>query len=237
MNALRVSVLLAESALELVPKEIQKTPAVRNDAERRGVAPSRMLLDRSFHHGAMLKLEEDYKRGRPDLVHMTLLAMTSSPLYSDACLKLFVHAWDDVVLEVKEGTRLPKSYVRFRGLMEKTLAGGNESGLIRLQRATVRETIRRINPDWVCGLSTQGRATRPEELAETLVAKRNPCVIIGGFPHGHFSSSVLSEMDDLVRIDPRALDAHVVAARLVYEVEKLVRRDELARWGKTTPPL
>jgi len=63
-----------------------------------------------------------------------------------------------------------------------------------------------------------------EDFAETLVGRKNPCVVIGGFPHGHFSAGTLAVLDELVRIDSRALDAHVVASRAVYEVEKRLMR-------------
>lgn len=225
---MRLNFVVAEAALELVPQEIQKMPAVRNDSERRGVEPTTMLLDRSFHHSAMRKLKEDFKRGRPDLVHITLVNITSSPLYADGNLKVFVHSWNDLVLEIREKTRLPKSYLRFRGLMEKALVGRGNEGLITKHEATVKELLRTIKPGWVCGMSTQGVPTKLDELSKTLLAKRNPCVIIGGFPHGHFSPGTLKEIDSLVRIDERPLDAHVVAARVVYEVEKVVRQDPFA---------
>ena len=223
---MRLSVVVAEAALELVPSELLKTAAVRNDSERRGVEASRMLLDQSFHHSAMLKLKEQYKRGRPDLVHITLMNLVSTPMYLDGALKVYVHTWDDAILEIREGTRLPKSYIRFRGIMEKVLSGGGGEGLIKVQGGTVKDVLRTIRPDWVCGLSTQGAPMGLDELSAILMSRNNPCAIVGGFPHGHFSQETLQVMNRLVRIDPRPLEAHVVAARLVYEAEKRVRRDD-----------
>ena len=199
--------------------------------------PTAILLDRSLHHSAMARLSDDHKRGRPDLVHVTLLSMTSTPLYADGDLKLFIHTHGDVVLEVKERTRLPKSYLRFRGLAEKILAGESEGQLVSRRGASIGELLRSIGSDWVCGLSTQGRPMKLQELGGELASKRNPCAVIGGFPHGHFSASTLKELDSLVRIDPRPLDAHVVAARLVYEVEKEARRDGRALREDAPRPL
>ena len=224
---MKLNVVLAEAALELVPDDLLKKPAVSSDAERRGVEASRMLLDQSVHHSAMLKLEEHYKRGRPDLVHIALMSLVSTPLYLDGDLKVFIHAWNDTLLEIKEGTRLPKSYLRFRGVMEKVLTGGGGEGLIKVQNGTLDELVGIIRPDWVCALSIQGVSTELNELSGSLLSRKNPCVIIGGFPHGHFSQSTLHLVDSLVRIDSRPLEAHVVAARLVYEVERRLRRDNL----------
>ena len=226
---MKLNVVIAEAALELVPGEIRRSPAVWKDAEKRGLEPTRILLDRSFHHSAMARLKEDFKRGRPDLVHSTLLSMTCSPLYIEGRLRVFVHTRGDLTLEIAEKTRLPKNYLRFRGLMEKVLVASDEGGLIVKRQGTIKDLLRGIAPDWVCGLSTQGATMSLEGLAAKLTSKGNPCAIIGGFPHGHFSTTTLKELDELVRIDARPLDAHVVASRLVYEVEKRAREGEVSQ--------
>lgn len=218
---MRLSFVLAESALELVPEEIRRSPAVLSDSKRRGADPSRILLDRSFHHSAMARLRDGEKRGRPDLVHAALLSATGAPLFLDGLMKVYVHACQDVVLEIEEGTRIPKSYLRFRGLAEKMLAEEPREGLVKVYPASMAYLVRKVvRPDLVIGLSTQGRPTRLEELAEAVVAARAPCVVVGGFPHGHFTPETLRLTDRLARIHTRPLEAHVVAARVVYEVEK-----------------
>jgi rRNA small subunit pseudouridine methyltransferase Nep1 len=191
-----LNLIIAEAALELIPGEISRHASVRNDARRRDLDPSQILLDRSIHHTAMLKLKEDYKRGRPDLVHLTLLSVTSTPLYQRAGAKVYIHTRDDAVLEFKEQTRPPKSYSRFRDLMQQTLYEKPDSGLITFHT----ESVPRLE----------------------LAIAANPTVLIGGFPKGHFTPETTKALDTLVRIDADPLDAHVVAARLVYEVEKAV---------------
>ena len=212
--------VLAESALELVPKEIRRQPAVASDAKRRQKDPSEILLDRSFHHSAMAKLKDSEKRGRPDLVHITLLDVMGTPLYLDGSVRVFVHTYDDVVLEIAEKTRIPKNYLRFRGLMEKVLVERPKQGLIKVHSMGVKELVRMISSDEMIGLSVQGKMTSLEDLAKRVIAAKNPSVIVGGFPHGHFSPGTLSVMDQLVRIDARPLEAHVVASRMIYEVER-----------------
>jgi len=218
----KLNFVLAESALELVPKEILRSPAVASDSRRRGVDASRILLDRSLHHSAMARLKESEKRGRPDLVHAALLSVTGTPLYLDGSVRVLVHTSQDVVLELAERTRIPKSYFRFRGLVEKLLFERSNEGLMKAYGAGIREVLRKmISPDRVFGLSVQGRQTGPEELAKAIVAAKNPCVVVGGFPHGHFSQETLALVDELVRIHERPLEAHVIASRVVYEVEKV----------------
>jgi rRNA small subunit pseudouridine methyltransferase Nep1 len=212
--------VLAESALELVPEGIRKQPAVASDARRRQKEASEILLDRSFHHSAMAKLKDPEKRGRPDLVHVTLLNVTGTPLYLDGRVRVFVHTYDDTVLEIAEKTRIPKNYLRFRGLMEEALVERPKQGLIKVRSMDVNELVRMVSSEEVFGLSVQGKTVPLEELAKKVTAAKNPFVVVGGFPHGHFSLETLSVMDQLVRIHTRPLEAHVVASRVIYEVER-----------------
>jgi rRNA small subunit pseudouridine methyltransferase Nep1 len=75
----------------------------------------------------------------------------------------------------------------------------------------------------VFGLSVQGKQEEVPEFAADVNGTANPCVVVGGFPRGHFSSEVLNSLDELVRIDARPLEAHVVASRVAYEIEKAER--------------
>jgi len=215
-----LNLIIAEAALELVPSEISRHASVRNDARRRELDPSGILLDRSIHHAAMLKLKEDSKRGRPDLVHLTLLSVTSTPLYQTGGVKVYIHTRDDAVLDFREGTRPPKSYSRFRDLMQQVLTERPDSGLITLFEAAVPRLLKRIGSDPSIGLSVQGKPVSLEELAARLESAKNPAVLVGGFPKGHFTAQTTEALDELARIDANPMDAHVVAARLVYEVEK-----------------
>ena len=215
--------ILAESALELVPKEIGSRPAVVSDARRRQARASEILLDRSFHHSAMSRLKDTEKRGRPDLVHVALLSVTGAPLYLEGKVKVFVHTYPDIVVDIAEKTRIPKNYIRFRGLMEEALAARPSTGLVRAYPMGFRDLVRRTSAGMVFGLSVQGKQKELAELASEVAKAKNPCVVVGGFPHGHFSKEVLASLDELDRIDARPLEAHVVASRLAYEVEKAVK--------------
>jgi len=220
-----LSFILAESALELVPEEIRRSPAVASDSRRRGKEPFEILLDRSFHHSSMARLKESEKRGRPDLVHVALLSVTGTPLYLEGHVKVFVHTFPGLVLELEPKTRIPKNYLRFRGLMEKALVEQPEKGLVSVYRSTVPELVkRRSKSDLIIAFSIRGKMENLGDVSKEVAEAKSPAVIVGGFPHGHFSSETLSVPDRLVRIDESPLEAHVVASRVVYEVEKVSRR-------------
>ena len=212
--------VIAESALELVPESLFGDPSVRADAKRREAMPGEILLDRSLHHSALQRLKDGYRRGRPDLVHLTLLSVTSTPLHQSGGLAVYIHTFDDKVLEFGRGARPPKSYARFRNLVEKLLVEMPSEGLVRVRDETLPQLLKTIPADYAVGLSVEGASMTLEALAMDLSQRKNPAVVVGGFPRDHFIPRDLKAFDALVRIDDRPLDAHVVAARVIYEVER-----------------
>ena len=83
-----ISLVLAESALELVPLELQDHPSVLSHAQKLGKNPSEILLDNSWHFAAMKGINNEIKRGRPDLVHFSILEATTIPLYLQNKIKI-----------------------------------------------------------------------------------------------------------------------------------------------------
>jgi rRNA small subunit pseudouridine methyltransferase Nep1 len=171
----------------------------------------------------MLKLRDGYRRGRPDLVHLTLLNVTSTPLHQEGKAKVYIHTIDDQVLEFREGPRPPKSYERFRSLAEKLLLERPDEGLIAARKETFPQLVKRVGTDHTAGLSVQGAPMGLETLAAELAKKTKPIVVVGGFPSGHFFPRDIKAFDAMLRIHEGPLDAHVVAARVLYEVEKATR--------------
>jgi rRNA small subunit pseudouridine methyltransferase Nep1 len=221
---MELNVVIAESALEIVPEALWRHSSVLADARRRGVEPRDILLDRSLHHAAMLRLDDGFRRGRPDLVHLTLLTLTSTPLNQDGKLRVCIHTIDDNVLEFAPGARPPKSYDRFRNLVEKMLTERPSEGVVRFRRSSLPRLLKAIRSDLAVGFTIQGSPSSFDAVASELVERERPTMVIGGFPKGHFLPEDIEAFDRLVRVHDRPLDAHVVAARAVYEVEKSLSR-------------
>lgn len=129
-----ISLVIAESALEMVPPELYGHPAVRAHARRtRGGKRQHMLLDNSWHYAAMKGMPDAARRGRPDLVHLALVTATSAPLYRlSRALEVYVHTADGCMISLGPGVRIPKSYHRFAGLVETLY----ETGVIEATTAT-----------------------------------------------------------------------------------------------------
>ena len=219
-----LSLILVESSLELVPSELQHHNSVISHSKRTGKKSSETLLDNSWHFAAMKGIENELKRGRPDLVHHSLLAACSTPLYSEKKIVIYIHTINDKVISVGEDVHIPKSYHRFAGLVEqlfndKVVKSDNKT-LLELKEMKFDQLIDSINPELTVGLSTEGTPSTYENVAKKLNAKS--CIVIGGFQKGHFSNSVKKRIDQLTKVDKNPLESHVVTSRILYEYEKTI---------------
>ncbi|MCP8315726.1 MAG: ribosome biogenesis protein, partial [archaeon] len=202
-------------------------PSVVKHASSKGKKVSEILLDRSYHHSAMLRLKDSEKRGRPDIVHFSLLEGTSSPLYMKGLMEIYVHTIADEVIKLGKSVRLPKAYFRFEGLMEKLfkerkIISPNDEVLLEMKKQSFKDLIFEVKPSITIGLSRLGRKNNFEGVAKELSKYDKPDFVVGGFPKGHFSQNTVSNFDKLYSCHELPLEAHVVIARIVYEFERLL---------------
>lgn len=219
-----ISLVLAESALELVPLELQDHPSVLSHAQKLGKDPSEILLDNSWHFAAMKEINNEIKRGRPDLVHFSILEATTIPLYLQNKIKIYIHTIDDKVIYIGENVHIPKSYHRFEGLIEKLFLEKtiqfDTSILLEIKEKSFSELINEIKPSKIIGFSTKGELSSFEKISSEI--SDNACLVIGGFQKGHFSESTKNKINHLFSVDNLSYEAHVVIARILYEYEKTV---------------
>jgi rRNA small subunit pseudouridine methyltransferase Nep1 len=223
-----ITLIIAEAALETVPREIANHAAVKNHARRLGLKPSEILLDRSYHHAAMGKLHNSSKRGRPDIVHFALMEALGTPLFMKGILRVYVHTVNDKLIAIADNLRVPKSYFRFDGLMiglfrDRIVKSEQGAVLMEISDGTLADLLDAIKPGRVVGLSTAGvQSTAEKAVIENLAGD---CVfVVGGFPRGNFSESTTKSLNLIYSISNMGLEAHVVIARILYECEKLLEK-------------
>ncbi|NJD99249.1 16S rRNA methyltransferase [Thermococcus sp. LS1] len=185
--------VIADSELELAPKSIVDHPAIVNYAKRRNKKPEEVLLDSTYHHSALKKLEDGERRGRPDIVHVCLLNALESIANKEGKLRVYVHTRNDEVIYIKPETRIPRNYNRFVGLMEslfknRVVPEGLE--LLRMEEKSLAELIDEIKPDGVFVMHENGESMKPQEFGKVLAGLQSPLVVVGGFPHGDFRSEI-----------------------------------------------
>lgn len=221
-----LTIVLAESALETVPKNLWRHASVKRYSKKRKKHPRFLLLDRSYHHASMKTLTQSEKRGRPDIVHFALLEALGSPLNKERLLQVYVHTINDQVVRVKPEARLPKNYNRFVGLMEQLFELGrappNGPALLKVEPETLSQLLTQISPTRVIAFSTNGKPRTLKDVVLKFSSEERPTVIVGCFPHGHFSKSTIRLADEMICIDKETLETWTVISRVVYEYERTI---------------
>ena len=217
---------LIETALELVPTNLTSHPAILQTAKMRGKAPEEILLDESLHSKAFQTLPDAKKRGRPDIAHRSLLIALDSVLAQEGLLELFVHTYSGEIIQVKQGTRLPRRMPRFVGLMEQLLlnkrAPPNGDPLLQVIQETLETHIRKIKPSKTILLSEKGEPMSPTHLAKSLLTEVNPVVLVGGFAHGSPQSNLNHLVDTRVSFDPETLPVSAIVGMLIHGMEQVL---------------
>lgn len=221
--------MLAESSIELVPKELTHHPSVVKSAKKKRKDPATLILDQTYHHAAILRLgPQGQGRGRPDIVHFCLLLALGSPLNTAEKLKCHVHTKDDHIITVDSEARLPRNTDRFTSLIEqlyqeKTVPP-NGRPLLSIRPGSLRDLAKEI-PGHVVALTTEGAPTSMKQVAANLAAKTDPVLLVGGFPSGHFSDKTLSLAKESYRIQKQGLEAWTIVSRAIYDYETSIGLD------------
>ena len=224
-----LNLVIADTALETIPLEIYQHTSLKKIRDS-GKKPTQILLDRTFHHFAILSsnLKQDYKRARPDILHIILLNVLATPLFKNNHLKVFVHTINNQVIKIGDNLRIPKSYSRYEGLIldlfkNKKIKSKDGCLLLELNdNLSFSDLLSKyIKPDVIIGLSTNGIFKNFEYVSKELFQFKNPCIVIGGFPKGHFSKDIESCLEKKYSISNLSLEAHIVISRLLYEFEKI----------------
>jgi len=218
-----LTLVFIEAALELVPRELWRHPAVRESAKRRGKKPREILLDRALHHAAMNSLEDSPKRGRPDIIHLCLIEAMGTPLNREHLLRVYVHTYGGTMITVSPQVRLPRNYNRFVGLMEQLLLEKRVplegEALLTAEKRRLEQLVEEMSPTRVTALTSHGEPKTLREVGSRLAGEVKPMVFVGAYPHGPMRKETLRLADEAVSIDPEVLDAWVVTSRLLYQYE------------------
>lgn len=218
--------VLAEAALETIPEALWSHPSVRRHSKRQRKPARQFLLDRSLHHHAMKRLDDNLKRGRPDITHFCLLEALGSPLNKEGMLQVYVHTRENKVITVDSSTRLPRNYNRFIGLMEQLFQHGKVpiegETLLKLEQKTLQQLLAETEADHILAFSRNGIPKTLTEAVSSLQPKQKPAIIIGAFPHSTFSENTIQLADELVCVDAEMLEAWTITSRAIYQYEQAI---------------
>ncbi len=187
--------ILAETALERIPEKIARHPAVAKDAQKRRKDASQILLDSSRHFAAMRGMDDETRRGRPDIAHFCLSLAQDCVLNKKGMLKFFIHTRNDEVISVAPDARLPRAFNRFCGLVEdlfekKEIVLPDGKVLLKMEGKNLKQLLSELpEKAEVFALDAGGELKKRKELEELFSQKGDVVLVVGGFPHGNFADS------------------------------------------------
>jgi rRNA small subunit pseudouridine methyltransferase Nep1 len=233
-----LTVLLAEASIESFPEDLMKDLKVRNYFSKLKKSPSEVMLDVNFHQQFIEDLPDLEKRGRPDIVHFTLLSCFGSILARQERLQVIIHTYDDKVITLNPEIRLPKSIERFNGLILQLFKDGRSppSGdqvLMNLEHSTLPDLVKdlREKHDMIIEFSVKGEQLTSVEYSKIIFDSTNPLLIFGAFPHGEIRNLPSELVDKKLGIYEKGLDlfaviSQILASQHMIEEESLSKEEE-----------
>lgn len=209
-------VVLVGAEVELAPEAIAGHPAIRATAKELNRRPTEILLDQNVHSPAIRQLPEGERRGRPDILHYTLLVLLESPLNKEGKLKVLIHTRNRELINIRADTRLPRGEARFQGLISKVLRdGASQDKQPLLWSDGVRSPAQVLaeckGP--IVRLDEGGSSTTPADLMQRAV-DHDLTILLGAFPSGDFPAE-WKNVAPAASIFPQALNAWAVAGEIV----------------------
>lgn len=216
------TIILEEASLELIPRKYWNHESCKQVEYRFGIPAEYQILDDNYHHAIVTKLPDHEKRGRPDIVHLALLDITSTPAFIEGKVKVYVHTRFNQTIRISSGVRLPRTLPRFCGVFSKVISGKQqvkEMELLRLKDdQSFTELAFEIGASYIICFTSAGKQ---RDMLETVSSVADGAAwVVGGFPRGHFVDEVKSVATELISISKYSLPAHVVTARLCFAIER-----------------
>jgi rRNA small subunit pseudouridine methyltransferase Nep1 len=212
-----LKVLLVGAEVELVPHEIAGHPSVRMNLQA-GRKPSEVLLDQNLHATASRPLPGGDRRGRPDIVHYSLLTLLESPVAKAGQLEVAIHTRENELIRIRTDTRLPRGEARMHGLLAKVLRDGrsqDKEPLIWVEATmTPAKVLESFAKGPVVRLDEGGAALSPAAVVSKAKGG-DMTLVLGAFPSGDFAPAWKEAAPDAVSIWKEPLNAWAVAGELV----------------------
>lgn len=213
---MKTQLIFVEASLEKIPKTLWKHPSVISDSKRRRRHPSKILLYVPIHYTALKKYNiPTGKKGRPDILHRSLITALDSPFNKEGQLNIYVHTQENILISVNSSIRIPLNYYRFEGLMIQLLEEGRippngKDSLMKIEDTSLLEFIRKNKRD-IYILSRRGKMINKEIVSNMM----GNSILIGAFQDGEISREIMKEANHVISISPYTHLASTVTCYLL----------------------
>ncbi len=223
------TIILFESALELIPEHLRSHPLIKKEWKK-GVKEKNkgILLDGAIHRPLFELLEDKNKRGRPDIIHQTLLNVVYSSLFATSKLKVIVHTRNNLTIEIPNDWRIPVNYNRFCGLFSQLLLNNrvplDGMPILETQKNSLGKLLDSLTPTqvYLCELQTTNNSL--PQIHSSIRNPKDSIFLIGGFQEGQPSAETyktLHSFDSIkvLSLYPDIKPTWIIAGKLVFLLE------------------
>ncbi len=218
-----VRILFFDSALELIPESLRDHPQIRMEWRKNVKKKNRgVLLDGGIHRPLIDSLEQAEKRGRPDIIHHSLLNIVYSPLFRNDKIQVHIHTRNDLYIRIPSNWRVPVNYNRFCGLFAQLLLKKRVpitgEPLLTLEHCSLPQLLKRFD-EFELYLCEEPKNSHAQRLSDIHLA--SPAVfLIGGFQRGETNMDILKSKNLIpIYLYKEIKPAWVIAAKLVTWLE------------------
>jgi len=225
-----VKIVFFESALELIPESLRNHPQIRTEWKKNVKKKHRgILLDGGIHRPLIDSLEQSERRGRPDIIHHSLLNIVYSPLFRNQQIQVYIHTRDDLCLRIPSNWRVPVNYNRFCGLFSQLLLKRRVplSGdpILAIEHCSLAQLLARFKESeiYLCEEPTSTNKLISRELSD-IQFSQSAIFLIGGYQHGEISLNSLEMMKSnknliSIHLYKEIMPAWVIVAKLITWLE------------------
>ncbi len=231
-DSILITIILFESALELIPEALRKHPLIRKKWHQNLKKKNRgILLDGAIHRPLVDSLEDQEKRGRPDIIHHSLLNVVYSPLFKEGIIQVFIHTRNSLCIKIPSQWRVPVNYNRFCGLFSQLLLKQRVplSGepILTATHCTLSKLLRQFEGSEIilCDIPSENKKESAIIKSLTNFSPLSSGVfLIGGFQHGeaeafrYFEPTPIQDWTLLTLYD-EVKPAWVIVAKIVHWLE------------------
>lgn len=209
-TAKRVIVVLDSAPLEIV--KVGK-----------GKESKHHLLTSDDHQSILRRHKRDISTYRPDIAHHCLLTLLDSPLNKSGHLQVYLRTQKGVLIEISPHTRIPRTFMRFAGLMVQLLnklsirAVGSEEKLLNVIRNPISDHLP-IRCQRIAMSGDAGAAVNLGQWVKGLPEGETPVFFVGAIAHGEDN---FEGADIKVSISEYPLSAATVCAKICQAYEDL----------------
>lgn len=229
---MKILIILFDSALELIPEPFRDNPLIQKEwnynvkKKHRGI-----LLDGAIHRSIVNTLQNSEKRGRPDIIHQSLMNICYSPLFKERKIKLVIHTLNNICINVPSDWRVPVNYNRFCGLISQLLLNSrvpiSGTPILSTFVSSLDQLIGKNSDSsiYICEKPYKFSLNIPCILdLEKISLSSSITFLIGGFQHGE-SQLILQELNNpnlklrYLKLYDEIVPTWIIAAKIIHWLE------------------